>query len=217
MLASKDQQQELVDFFRTGKRQVYNKGEYLVRPGDSPRGVMYIESGYVKAHDITKYGEENVLIIRQAGELVGLTFAVLERDHTIIYSALSEVSVWVMPHNQFQSYLHQHPAIAIPIIDMVTRMYHLHGERIMTLEYRTVRERLAAFLVSMANRFGSPTGNNVLLQLPLRHQDIASSISATRETTSRTMAEFVRKGYISQNRSKITVLNLDALKQMLTL
>lgn len=217
MLASKDQQQELVDFFRTGKRQVYNKGEYLVRPGDSPRGVMYIESGYVKAHDITKYGEENVLIIRQAGELVGLTFAVLERDHTIIYSALSEVSVWVMPHNQFQSYLHQHPAIAIPIIDMVTRMYHLHGERIMTLEYRTVRERLAAFLVSMANRFGSPTGNNVLLQLPLRHQDIASSISATRETTSRTMAEFVRKGYISQNRSQITVLNLDALKQMLTL
>ncbi|HPR09327.1 Crp/Fnr family transcriptional regulator [Candidatus Saccharibacteria bacterium] len=217
MLASVDQQQELVDFFRTGTRQVYTKGEYLVRPGDSPRGVMYIESGYVKAHDITKYGEENVLIIRQAGELVGLTFAVLDRDHTIIYSALSEVSVWTMPYDRFQTFLQQHPTIAVPILDMVTRMYHLHGERIMTLEYRTVRERLAAFLVSATHRFGETVNDEIVIQVPLRHQDIASSISATRETASRTMAEFVRKGYISQSRSHISVLNIDALKQMLTL
>lgn len=217
MLASEKQRQKLVDFFHSGTKLTYAKGEYVVRPGDSPRGVLYIESGFVKAHDITKYGEENVLIIRTAGELVGLTFAVIERDHTIIYSALSEVTLWMMPFDSLQKKIEASPDIAVPILDMVTRMYHLHGSRIMTLEYRTVRERMASFLLSMSERFGviMPDGTIALLA-PLRHQDIASSVSATRETASRTLSEFERKGYISQTRSQLTITDKVALERMLS-
>lgn len=216
MLASDEQRQKLVDFFNTGTRLTYAKGEYIVRPGDSPRGVLYIESGFVKAHDITKYGEENVLIIRTSGELVGLTFAVIERDHTIIYSALSEVVLWMMPFDKLQKHIIDNPDIAVPMLDMVTRMYHMHGERIMTLEYRTVRERMASFLLNMAERFGTVTPSGIQLTAPLRHQDIASSVSATRETASRTLSEFERKGYISQNRSQITLTDKAAIEHMLS-
>ncbi len=216
MLASEEQRQKLVDFFNTGTKLTYAKGEYIVRPGDSPRGVLYIESGFVKAHDITKYGEENVLIIRTSGELVGLTFAVIERDHTIIYSALSGVVLWMVPFDALQKHITENPDIAVPMLDMVTRMYHLHGGRIMTLEYRTVRERMASFLLNMAERFGvtSPTG--IQLAVPLRHQDIASSVSATRETASRTLGEFERKGYITQTRSHITITDKAMLQHMLS-
>jgi DNA-binding HxlR family transcriptional regulator len=47
----------------------------------------------------------------------------------------------------------------------------------------------------MAERFGEKTAENgTKIDVPLRHQDIASSISATRETTSRTLSELERKG-----------------------
>jgi CRP/FNR family transcriptional regulator, cyclic AMP receptor protein len=216
MLATDEQRQKLVDFFHTGTKLTYGKGEYVVRPGDSPRGVLYIESGFVKAHDITKYGEENVLIIRTSGELVGLTFAVIDRDHTIIYSALSEVVLWMIPFDKLQQHIKDTPDIAVPMLDMVTRMYHLHGGRIMTLEYRTVRERMASFLLNVAERFGTPNQDGIQLAAPLRHQDIASSVSATRETASRTLSEFERKGYISQSRSQITITNKEALEHMLS-
>jgi CRP-like cAMP-binding protein len=215
MLASDIQRQKLVDFFHTGTRQVYKKGEYVVRPGDSPRGVLYIEEGFVKAHDITKYGEENVLIIRKPGELVGLTFAVIDRDSTIIYSALSEVTLWLMPFERFQSEIAENPDIAVPMLDMVTAMYHMHGGRIMTLAYRTVRERLASFLLSAVDRFGAQTTAGYKIEVPLRHHDIASSISATRETTSRSLSDFERKGIISQNRSGLVILDKSALEKML--
>ena len=177
---------------------------------------MYIEEGYVKAHDITKYGEENVLIIRTKGELVGLTFAIIERDHTIIYSALSPVIIWLIPFERLQQQLNDNPDIAVPMLDMVTRMYHMHGGRIMTLEYRTVRERMASFLLNMAERFGEQSPNGTLICAPLRHQDIASSVSATRETASRTLSEFERKGIITQTRSQITIVNSAALEHMLS-
>jgi len=215
MLASDVQRQKLVDFFHTGKRQVYKKGEYIVRPGDSPRGVLYIEQGFVKAHDITKYGEENVLIIRKPGELVGLTFAVIDRESTIIYSALSEVTLWLVPFDQFQSEVSRTPDIAVPMLDMVTTMYHMHGGRITTLAYRTVRERLASFLLTAISRFGVEQANGYKIEVPLRHHDIASSISATRETTSRALADLERKGMIAQSRGGLVVLDRSALEKML--
>jgi len=215
MLASDTQRQKLVDFFHTGTRQVYKKGEYIVRPGDSPRGVLYIEKGFVKAHDITKYGEENVLIIRKPGELVGLTFAVIDRDSTIIYSALSEVTLWLVQFERFQSELSRNPDIAVPMLDMVTTMYHIHGGRIMTLAYRTVRERLASFLLTAIERFGTESASGYAIEVPLRHHDIASSISATRETTSRSLADFERKGIISQEHKSLVILDKSALEKML--
>jgi CRP-like cAMP-binding protein len=51
--------------------------------------------------------------------------------------------------------------------------------------------------------------------VPLKHQDIASSISATRETTSRALAELERKGMIKSEQSLITLTDVDTLRDFL--
>ncbi|QQS20337.1 Crp/Fnr family transcriptional regulator [Candidatus Saccharibacteria bacterium] len=215
MLADDAQLTALVDLFHTGTRQEYSKGEFLVRPGGSPRGVFYIESGLVKAYDITKYGEENLLIIRQSGELLGLTWALSHREREIIYTALAPTTVWLISRDTFIEHLHSHPETAVPVVSILADMFRLHGERIMTLEYRTVRERLASFLLGMADRFGVKTEKGTRIDAPLRHQDIASSISATRETTSRTLSELERKGFITSEQSKIILLDIPALEDFI--
>jgi CRP/FNR family transcriptional regulator len=98
---------------------------------------------------------------------------------------------------------------------MLADMYRIHGDRIMTLGYRTVRERLASFLLGIVDRFGVKTDQGMLLEVPLRHQDIASSISATRETTSRTLSELERKGIISTEQSRITIRDMSALQDFI--
>lgn len=212
MLADAKQLEALVDIFKTGVKQEYNKGEFIVRPGGTPPGVFYIESGLVKAYDITKYGEENLLILRKGGEMLGLTWALAEREREIIYTALTPTVVWLIARDKFISHLHEHPEAAVPLVGILADMFRLHGEHIMTLEYRTVRERLASFLLGMVSRFGEKTAKGITLQVPLRHQDIASSISATRETTSRTLSELERKGIISNSQSRITICDVSALE-----
>ncbi len=215
MPTEKPQLATLVDLFKTGTKQEYAKGEFIIRPGGTLPGVYYIEHGLVKAYDITKYGEENLLIIRHDGEILGLTWAIAGREREIIYTTLAPSTLWLLPRDKFLEALHKHPEAAVQVVSILADMFRLHGERIMTLEYRTVRERLASFLLGMAERFGEKTADGVKIDVPLRHQDIASSISATRETTSRTLSEFERKNIVMSEQSRITLCDVAALQDFL--
>ncbi len=215
MLANAKELRSLVNLFSSGTKLAYSKGEFIIRPGESPPGVFYLEQGLVKAYDITKYGEENLLIIRKSGELLGLTWAVTGQDRQIIYSALAPTTVKLISREKFVTYIRENPQAALPVVDMITDMYRLHSERIMTLEYRTVRERLISFLLTTAGRFGEKSAKGTRIAVPLKHQDIASSISATRETTSRALNDLERKGHLTNEQSYITLTNETALRNVL--
>ena len=121
-----------------------------------------------------------------------------------------------MPRERFIEFIRSNPDVAIPIIDTLTNMYRLHSDRIMTLEYRTVKERLASFLLTTAARFGEKTSKGILINSPLKQQDIASSISATRETTSRSLAALQNNRIIRIEQSIITILDEDALNNIVS-
>lgn len=209
------QQKVLTDFFQQGTRLTYQKGEFIIRPGETPQGVFFIEKGLVKSYDITKYGEENLLVIRKEGELLGMTWALTSKPKQVMYAALAPTTVWLMNTERFESSLQNNSAVALPLLRLVTDMYRVHSERILNLEYRTVRERLISFLLSMSRRFGVETPKGLLIDVPLRHQDIASSISATRETTGREITALEKKNLLSNSSSQIILHDVDTLQKFL--
>jgi CRP/FNR family cyclic AMP-dependent transcriptional regulator len=215
MLTDDSQQAALVNLFHQGTRLVYEKGEFVIRPGGPPQGVFYILKGLVKAYDITKYGEENLLIIRKPGEIIGLTWSITGEDRHIIYATLAKTELLQISREQFTDFVRTNPSAALPLVDMLVDMYRLHSERILNLEYRTVRERLVSFLLSMSRRFGVETPDGLMLDVPLRHQDIASSISATRESVGRELAAFERSGIISNRQLTIVLKDTDRLRKFL--
>ena len=54
-----------------------------------------------------------------------------------------------------------------------------------------------------------------MIDVPLRQQDIASSINATRETTSREMNYLEKHGLLNNNQSIITLLEFEKLSAFL--
>jgi len=215
MLTEDGQEAALVNLFHQGTRMVYEKGEFVIRPGGPPQGVFYILKGLVKAYDITKYGEENLLIIRKPGEILGLTWSITGEDRHIIYATLAQTELLQISREQFTTFVHSNPSAALPLVDMLVDMYRLHSERILNLEYRTVRERLVSFLLSMARRFGKETPDGIVLEVPLRHQDIASSISATRESIGRELAAFERQGLVTNSQLTIMLKDIPRLRKFL--
>jgi CRP-like cAMP-binding protein len=216
MLATLKQTAELVEFFRLhGVKQTFKKGDFIIRPGDAPHGVFYIYQGLVKAYDITKYNEENLLIIRKQDEIFPLIWAVTGNEHHIIYQALATSTTYRISREQFLDFIGSSTDAIIPLLDMTMEMYRLHGERILTLEYRTVRERIISFLLNMSQRFGKETSEGILIEVPLRHQDIASSVNATRETTSREISALERKGLLENKQSFTLLKDLEALTKHL--
>lgn len=215
MLATNEQTQAMLDAFKRGARLSYKKGEYIIRPGETLSAVFYIESGIVKAYDITKYGEENLLSIRKSHEIFPLIWANTGEGRNVIYQVLTPTVVYRISREQYQEYLKSSPDSLVPIFDIALEMYRIHSERIMSLEYRTVRERLISFLVGSAQRFGTETPKGTLIDVPLRQQDIASSINASRETTGRELSILEQKGLILSQKTGIVLLDLKKLKSFL--
>jgi len=216
MLANLKQTAELVEFFRTeGKEVAFKKGEFIIRPGESPPAVFYIYQGLVKAYDITKYGEENMLIIRKEHEIFPLIWALTGQERNVIYEALVPSVTWQVSREHFMEHVTKESDMLAPLLDMTLEMYRIHGERIMNLEYRSVRERIVSFLLTTSRRFGHNGAKGLTITVPLRHQDIASSINASRETVSRELAAMERKGLIKSEQSLVTLTDIDGLRDYL--
>lgn len=203
-------------FLRHGTQLVYRKGEFVIRPGESPSGIFYIESGLVKAYDITKYGEENMLVIRQQEEVFPLIWAITGKERRVIYEALVPTTVRQISRQTFREFLDDNPQALALLLDMAIEMYRIHSERILNLGYRNVRERLVSFLITTASRFGRKTTEGyTLLDVPLRHQDIGSSISASRETIGREIQALERKGLVDTVDGYIVLRDMKALRNYL--
>ncbi len=216
MLATFKQTAEFVELFRKhGQRQTFRKGDFVIRPGESPPGIFYIYQGLVKAYDITKYNEENLLIIRKADELFPLIWGITGQERHVIYQTLAPTITWQISRDEFLDFIEKRPEALAPLLDMTLEMYRLHSERILNLEYRTVRERIISFLLTMSQRFGKETEEGLLIEVPLRHQDIASSVNSTRETTSRELATMERKGLLKNKQTFILLIDVTMLRKQL--
>jgi len=216
MLATMKQTAEFVEFFRLhGIRQSFEKGDYIIHTDESLPGVFYISQGIVKAYDITKYNEENLLIIRKQDEIFPLIWAITGREIGITYQALAPTITWQVSRQLFLKFIKDNADALTPLLDMTMEMYRLHGDRIFNLEYRTVRERIISFLISTSERFGKETSEGLMIQVPLRHQDIASSINSSRETTSRELSSLERKGLIINKQSYTLIKDIAALRKHL--
>ncbi len=215
MLADEAQTEELAATFRRGTKLKYNKGEFIIRSGEAPSGVFLIESGLVKAFDITKYGEENLLIVRKSNEVFPLIWAITGEERSVVYQAISPTEAWRISREYFIEYLNNPDTSLLPMLDMTIEMYRLHSERIINLEYRTVRERMISFFLTMSQRFGRPHNEGVLVDLPLRQQDVASSINASRETTSREISLLEKKGLLKAYPQYIILKDIEKLRSYL--
>jgi CRP-like cAMP-binding protein len=208
--------EQLDAFFRAHTRLQYKKGEIIIRPEEEPGGVYLIEWGFVKAYMITKYGEENLLFVRSTGSVFPLIWAFTGEGRQVTYEAMDATSLWRVPKKDYLDFLDRNPNVMPVILDMAVEAYRLHSERVITLSYRTARERIISFMLTSARRFGIQNKDgSTTIHAPYRQSDIASSVNATRETTSREINSLRKKGHLSIADHKLIIKNIDEFRSLL--
>ena len=208
MLATMRQTAELADLFRRqGIQESFRKGDIIMKPGDTPPGVFYIYEGLVKVFTYTHFSEENLVIIRDAQAVFPFVWAITGLERKMGYRAMTATTTWRISRQEFIRHLQTNHESMTSLLDMSIELYRLQTDRVLNLEYRTVRERLISFLLTMGQRFGEQTSHGMLIAIPFTRQDIANSVNATRETVSRELATLQRLGLIETRRDGITIKN----------
>lgn len=208
---------KLAQIFADGTRLSYRKGDVIIRPEDIPQGVFYIESGYVKTYAITKYAEENLLIIRQQGEVFPIIWALADEHAEVFYEAMTDAVLHRISRSQFLNNIKSEADFSDIVLQQTVEMYRVHAERVNNLAYRTAGERVAYRLLMLAKRFGQTKSNGEIhIPLPLRQQDIAASVRISRETASREIAKLERRNIVRSQDGIVVVCDRNKLKRLVS-
>lgn len=192
----------------------YKKGEMIVRGGDMPQGVMFLKKGYVRLESISKEGKELTLVIYRPGEFFPVVWTFYGLSPSIYdLEALTDCDIIRVPREDFLNFMRKNPDVLFDIARHIINRFQLALRRMAYLSFGSAAEKLASILLISAREFGVEKSNNIEIQIPLTHKDIANLVGVTRETVSIELKKFSRKGYISYSKKILTIKNKKVLEE----
>lgn len=199
MTLNRNDSESITAHFNGSVLKHFLKDEVIVQGNEKPEGVFLIESGYVKAYSISPLGQENLLLIHGAGEIMPLPWALDGPQKLgIFYEAMSKVSAQRTSKDHLRSSMGKNTWLAEQILRQLVNTFTVYAQRIQNLGYRLPRERVIACLLDLATRFGQRSGHSIIIKAPITHQDIADSTNMTRETASRAIEKLFKDKSIGQ-------------------
>ncbi len=185
----------------------YEDGQLILLEGSRDASVFFVLSGTVRVFRTSLEGREQNLIQLHSGDALNMPSAFAEPgDAPASAMARGEVELLSIPRAEFRYIVSQTPEIALAVLrDLSQKLYHL-TELSRDLGLRTVRSRLARFLLDHTRPMDD---------VPIRwtHQEIAAQIGTVREVVSRTLRSFADDGLIEMQRHRIVVRDAAALRR----
>jgi len=171
-----------------------------------------VVSGKIRIFKLSAAGREQVLAVEGPGS----SFAELPvfdgGNYPAAASALEDANVLFISRKDFQNFCREHPDVALKVIAVVgSRLRRLVGI-IEELSFTTVRQRLIAVILRLAEAGGRPSKEGVHLELTMSHQDLAAELGTVRELVSRNLSRLQAEGFLEVDGRKIVVKDLAGLK-----
>ena len=197
--------EKLNKFFSKFKKYHYKKGEVILRGGDAPQGVYFIDKGYVKDYAISKDGEELTLIIFKPEDFFPMQWVFNDRPNLHYFDAMSAVELWRCPKEDFINFIEANPEIFFELTGHITLRLSGILQRMEYLAFGNAYQKVASIIMICAERFGEKKANGWIIHIPLTHKDVAMLVGMTRETVSIEIKKLERKGIIEYKGRSIFV------------
>lgn len=193
-----------------GRRHTVASGETLMWQGDEDMVVGNVIEGVLKLATSTSDGREQTLGIVYPSDFIGRPFG-RTSGHSVV--ALSDAKVCTFPRSAFDRFAEDHPDLEHKLLQRTLTELDRSRQWMVLLGRKSAGERLAAFLLDMADRLGAEDAQgNIRFELPFGRQDIADLLGLTIETVSRQITKLREDGAIATpDRRGIVVLDRDWL------
>jgi CRP-like cAMP-binding protein len=201
--------------FNNGREFHYERNDLIIRSGDTPSGVYYIESGWVQAFTICDDGEINIVFTLYPGDIFPLAWAATGVLHDINFSALSETTVLRITRDDYAQALSTSQTVVDDTLNLLSKYSYCFTEELENLQYRTAKQRVCYRLYVLASHFGKRTDKGIVIDQAVSNEYIARSTNMTRETASREMTNLARQQIVNLSGNHIVIANAGKLRQAL--
>jgi CRP/FNR family transcriptional regulator, cyclic AMP receptor protein len=180
--------------------------ETLVFGQDDPGDSMFvIASGQVKVVLYGENGKEITLTFFRGGDIFGEMALLDDLPRSANVMTTEPSQLLILKREAFIEHLKHCPATAINVLSVLCKRLRKADEVIGNLALLDVYGRVARVLMDLAKTDGEPVEEGVLIRKRPTQQDIASMVNSSRETVSRVLSEFQRRGLLLMDGKKVVL------------
>lgn len=190
-----------------------HKGDYLFEAGKPLQALYAVRTGSFKTFTLTEQGEEQITGFHLPGDVIGFD-AIGDQQHPSYAQALETAMVCEIPFNNLDNLLDHVPKLRQQLMRLMSQDIHGDQQMMLLLNRKTAEEKLAAFLVSLAQRFGNRGFSRREFRLTMTRGEIGNYLGLTVETISRLLGRFHKDELIHVDGKLIAISNFDELSKI---
>ena len=203
----------LEDFNKIKYTAAYPQNSVLFVEGQMPRGIYMLCKGRVKMSATSRDGKTLILKIAQPGEVLGLHATVSGSPYETTAETGQPCQLNFVKREDFLRFLQTHGDACLQAAQHLSKDCNSAYQQIRSLGLsHSVPERLARLLLEWS--IGSNSNVDSKVKLSLTHDEISQIIGTSRETVTRTLAEFRRRRFAILKGSTLTIQNKPALERL---
>lgn len=166
----------------------------------------YIVSGTVKCFISSPEGDERILTLPHAGELIGEAAFFDQQPRVSSAMAVTRCELVAVDRQRLEQVFAAHPGLAIAMLEDLARRVRMLSEHV-DGEFLQADKRIARHLLSLI-----PEADG---RLRCTHEEIGASVGVSRVTVSRVLSDFDRKGWVKTGYKSLHLLDRLALEAFL--
>jgi CRP-like cAMP-binding protein len=198
---------------KLGKTKVFEKDSPILMEHESGTALFVIISGKVKVFRVSDDGREVILSIMSESDFFG-EMAILDGlTRSANVTAIEPSEIFIIQRSDFLELLYRHPEISISLLQELTKRLRAADMKIKSLSLKDAEGKVATVILQLADDIGKIRQGVVEIEkLPYQH-DLANMAGTSRETISRTLHTFAKRGLIEMDGNKLRILNYEKFKE----
>ncbi|HZW38255.1 MAG: Crp/Fnr family transcriptional regulator [Syntrophothermus sp.] len=201
---------------KLGIKQRYRRDSTILFEEESGAALFIIMEGKVKVSRVSSDGREVILTILNDSDFFGEMSIIDGQTRSANITAMEDTEIFIIQRNDFLDLLQSHPDIAIALLQEMTMRLRSADTKIKSLSLKDAEGKVATVILQLADDMGKIRQGQVEIdKLPYQH-DLANMAGTSRETISRTLHLFARKGLVELDGSKLRIIDYEKFKETYT-
>ena len=190
---------------------VRDPGETMFQIGQRPSTVLILLDGSVKLSMDSEEGRTVILEIAGPEQILGLTSVVAGEPYDKTATTLTLCRFASLPISDFEGLILSSRRTLVLAISELNNAYKQACSQVQRLGEPHIPCRMARAVLEWASK-GHRTERGLRFHLPLNHGEIGAYIGARRETVTRVLGDFQRRGLVEIKGALFTVLDRHGLE-----
>jgi CRP-like cAMP-binding protein len=193
------------------EEQVYSKGEVIFREGAVASGIFIINKGKIKKYKADQTGNEQIIYVANAGELIGYHAVLAEERYPDSAATLEESIISFIPKEDFLTTLATSSVLPRKLLKTLSHEFTVLTNSIFVFAQRSVKERLAITLIVLREKFKENTLPGKEIMINLSRNDLANMVGTGSENITRFLMEFKATNILATEGKKIWIKDVKQL------